>query len=76
MASTDEEQEDKLVASGTISLDFNAPEGPGFNVGQTVVSKPGVVKVVTVTEPKWDPLSSPDWDKEVHSKEALVRIKR
>ena len=71
MASSDEE--DELVASGTISLDA---EDLGFNGGQTVVSKPGVVKVVTVTEPKWDPLSSPDWDKEVHSKEALVRIKR
>lgn len=24
----------------------------------------------------WDPLNSPDWDKEQHSKEALLRIKR
>lgn len=25
---------------------------------------------------KWDPFSSPDWDNEKHTKEALVRIKR
>lgn len=24
----------------------------------------------------WDPLNSPDWDKETHSKDALLRIKR
>ena len=53
--------------------------GPIPVVGQGVVGgvpKPGVAKVVVVTEPRWDPLTSPDWDKEGHTKEALVGIKR
>ena len=35
-------------------------------------------KYVLVKEVKvpWDPLSSPDWDKEQHSKDSLLRIKR
>ncbi len=38
----------------------------------------GATKYVVVKEAKvpWDPLSSPDWDKEQHSKDALLRIKR
>ena len=34
------------------------------------------VKVLSVEERVWDPLSSPDWDREKHSKEAIMRIKR
>ena len=41
-------------------------------------ASPGLGKVVLVKAPSvpWDPLSSPDWDRESHSKEALLRIKR
>ena len=63
-----DEDEQEMMASGPIPV-----------LGQEVVGgvpKPGVAKVVVVTEPRWDPLASPDWDKEVHTKEALVRIKR
>ena len=40
--------------------------------------EPGQKKAtfVIMREPVWDPLSSPDWDKEKHRKEAIVRIKR
>ena len=34
------------------------------------------VLVRLVGEPKWDPFTSPDWDQETHSKDAVVRIKR
>lgn len=35
------------------------------------------VKVTLVTaDVLWDPLTSADWDRERHTKEALVRIKR
>ena len=63
-----DEDDQEMMATGPIPV-----------VGQEVVGgvpKPGVTKVVVVTEPRWDPLTSPDWDKEVHTKEALVRIKR
>ena len=63
-----DEDEQEMMATGPIPV-----------VGQEMVGgvpKPGVAKVVVVTEPRWDPLTSPDWDKEVHTKEALVRIKR
>ena len=33
-------------------------------------------KIIVQVPLIWDPLSSPDWDKESHSKDALVRIKR
>lgn len=32
--------------------------------------------IVVTSEMVWDPLSSPDWDKESHTREAIVRIKR
>ena len=32
--------------------------------------------VVVVNKAPWDPMTSQDWDKESHSKEALMRIKR
>ena len=32
--------------------------------------------VVMLKSVKWDPFSSPDWDNEKHTREALVRIKR
>ena len=35
-----------------------------------------VVSVVTVPDTAWDPSKSSDWDKEKHTKEAVVRIKR
>lgn len=36
----------------------------------------GKALLVQKVAPPWDPLCSPDWDKESHSKEALLRIKR
>ena len=66
--SSDEDDDQEMMATGPIPV-----------VGQEMVGgvpKPGVTKVVVVTEPRWDPLTSPDWDKEVHTKGALVRIKR
>ena len=66
--SSDEDDDQEMMATGPIPV-----------VGQEMVGgvpKPGVTKVVVVTEPRWDPLTSSDWDKEVHTKEALVRIKR
>lgn len=33
-------------------------------------------KVVVLKKKVWDPFSSPDWDNEKHTKEALIRIKR
>ena len=35
-----------------------------------------VAAVKELKKAPWDPLNSPDWDKEQHSKEALLRIKR
>lgn len=32
--------------------------------------------VKLVGEPLWDPFAPSDWDKEKHSKDAVVRIKR
>lgn len=32
--------------------------------------------VLKEVKPPWDPLSSPDWDNEQHTKDALLRIKR
>lgn len=36
----------------------------------------GVIVFHETKKPPWDPLNSPDWDKESHSKDALLRIKR
>lgn len=33
-------------------------------------------KVVVIIKAPWDPMNSQDWDKESHTKEALMRIKR
>ena len=46
----------------------------GSNSGQ--VGSSGKVVLVKKVAPAWDPQCSPDWDKESHSKEALLRIKR
>lgn len=38
---------------------------------------PDVAKlVIKLKQQVWDPFSSPDWDKETHTKEAVIRIKR
>ena len=46
--------------------------------GNAASSEAGVKKLLVrmVGEPTWDPFASPDWDKETHTKEAVVRIKR
>lgn len=35
-----------------------------------------LVSIETVPDVPWDPGRSADWDKEKHSREALIRIKR
>ena len=49
------------------------------NAGPSSAGAAGGVKTNTPELRKaspWDPMTSQDWDKESHSKEALMRIKR
>ena len=48
----------------------------GTAVDSQSVAIAGEGTVVVLNGVKWDPFSSPDWDNEKHTKEALVRIKR
>lgn len=52
--------------------------GPSSSSGGITGSASGTKVVVKniPPAPPWNPLSSPDWDKESHTKEALLRIKR
>lgn len=72
-------EEPDILSLGGSGGDASAPVGgPAFSSGGTTgsaFSKVVVVKNVPPAPP-WDPLSSPDWDKESHTKEALLRIKR
>lgn len=61
------EEEDDTTSSKV------AVGGSDPDMGGASTSKVFVVQKVS---PIWDPLCSPDWDKESHSKEALLRIKR
>lgn len=60
-----------------LAVAVGGPAGSGGSGGTTTnaSSKVKVVKKIPPAPP-WDPLSSPDWDKESHTKEALLRIKR
>lgn len=57
-------------------------EAEGSSTGESAGEKQGsaadkiISMVKEVKKAPWDPLNSPDWDKESHSKEALLRIKR
>lgn len=53
----------------------NSSEGTGGG-GSASSSSDKLVVIQKKTAPPWDPLSSPDWDRESHTKEALLRIKR
>ena len=48
----------------------------GTSVDGQSAAVAGAGTVVVLKSVKWDPFSSPDWDNEKHTKEALVRIKR
>ena len=50
--------------------------GTGTAVDDQSVGAAGEGTVVVLKSVKWDPFSSPDWDNEKHTREALVRIKR
>ena len=49
--------------------------GGGGDTSDGVQSAAGGGTVV-INSVKWNPFTSPDWDNERHSREALVRIKR
>ena len=54
-----------------------ANDGASSSQGQSSANGSSIMqKIKAVIAPAWDPLSSPDWDKESHSKDALLRIKR
>ncbi len=44
--------------------------------GSLVAGASKEVVVQKKVDLSWDPLICPDWDKETHTKEALLRIKR
>lgn len=50
-------------------------DGAAAAAGSSGAGSLAGLKKVKVAPP-WDPLRSPDWDQETHSKEALFRIKR
>lgn len=68
-----------LEEAGTVG-DTKSPKVAvgGSHSGEGAISGGASSKVLVVHKvaPPWDPLCSPDWDKESHSKEALLRIKR
>lgn len=59
----------RIMASSSSSTTGTAVDGQPVPVA-------GEGAVVVLKSVKWDPFSSPDWDNEKHTKEALVRIKR
>ena len=50
--------------------------GTAVDVGESSAVGDEGPTVVILKSVKWDPFSSPDWDNEKHTREALVRIKR
>lgn len=60
-----------MASSSTMSS-----SGTETAVDDPSVSSVGEGTVVVLKGVKWDPFSSPDWDNEKHTREALVRIKR
>ena len=58
-----------MASSSSTSSTGTSVDGQSSAVG-------GEGTVVVLKSVKWDPFSSPDWDNEKHTKEALVRIKR
>ena len=59
-----------------ISVEMAASSSTGTAVDGQSLPAVAVGGTLVLNSVKWDPFSSPDWDNEKHTREALVRIKR
>lgn len=64
------------MEAATIQYSSEEEEDEGAVAAVSVTGSQAAVKVV-LTSPRipWDPMTSTDWDKEKHTRDAIIRIK-